>query len=329
MAEEETTERSGHWWRRLTLGIAITILLVLWTVFEWAHYVDEHYEPAIDAILAALRHVDLVSAIDGFVVGMTAVPFGSAGYWTPIAQFFAGLHGLWTTMLAGGWTAVLAGVTTVLAGIGLLFFAGAALGKANDWPDWLIAPASAIALVFAAIVVFTAGLSFVAFAEPLYSNVPQASVLTQGFDDLSGGFAESRAAYQGRTAFDPASQEGEGAYVAPFARRFAMTHVPFILVTAVIGIVVVVLLSMVAQAMEAGILLVLLIPSFAIAVIVTGAGVAYIGDHLLLVGLILLLIKLGTVSLPAVLGVGIVTLDKGKLFGELLAGIRELAGRVR
>jgi hypothetical protein len=317
MAEEEASE---HWWRRVTFGIGVTLLLVLWTFIEWLHFVHEHYEDAIDGIVVALRHVDLVAAIDGFVVGMIAVPFGAQGLWTPLFQFFAGLHGLWTMMLSGGWTAVVAGVSAVLAGIALLAFAGIGLDDKRERPAWVRVPAGAFALGFGAVVVFAAGLSVIAFTAPLTERVPQLAVLSGGFDDLSAGFAASRAAV---------AAPDEGASVAPFARRFAATHLPFIALTVAIGVAGVVLLVMLAQSMDAGVLLLVLVPPTAVAVLVAGAAVAYMVDHLLLVGLILALIKVATISLPTVVGVGIVTLDKGKLFGELFEAVRELGGRIK
>jgi hypothetical protein len=130
----------------------------------------------------------------------------------------------------------------------------------------------------------------------------------------------------GATAAAPATV-AHGDYTAAGVKfaEFAGSHWLFILETLVAGIIVVTVISFIAVKFEAPFLLTVFVPFMALGVLSLGAGVAWLIDHLLVLGAVQAVIwVVGLSSPPAVLGAVAWLLEKSHLSISTVEAVRKL-----
>jgi hypothetical protein len=307
---EPTSEkkRTIPWLTFLTLGGCIV------GMFSWFRETFEPFEAHLLTFRDTLARVDIVALTGAFIDGMHAYAPAQLDWWTPWGAFFAGFGGMWSAMTAGGGLAIACGVLVIGCGLALFVFAFA--NMENEGPRNCCSRTVFLAVMV--VVVFSAGvLTNLLIAGWIGSSGLGGWVATNQHD-LSNTYYETptpvatpeplsllqRMENLGVAAAPPAPAT-HGDYTAAGAKLagFAGSHWLFVLETLVVGILVVTIISFIAIKVEAPFLMTVFVPLMALGVLSLGAGVAWLIDHLLVLGAVQAVIwAVGLSSPPVAVG---------------------------
>jgi hypothetical protein len=330
-SEETTSEkkRTIPWLTLLTLGGCVV------GMFSWFKETFEPFKAHLVAFRDTLAQVDIVALTGAFIDGMRAYSPAQIDWGTPWGAFFAGFGGMWSAMTAGGGLAIACGILVIGCGLALAIFALSNIEKEGP-RNWC---ARTVFLAVTVVVVFSAGvltnllvaggfgssgfgnwvatnqldLSNTYYEPPAPVATPDSSSILQHMEALGVTIAPAPPAHGDYTA--------AGSKLA----EFAGSHWLFVLETLVAGILVVSIISFIATAMKAPFFMTLFVPFVALGVLSLGAGVAWLIDHLLVLGAVQAVIwVVGLSSPPVALGVVVWFLEKSHLSISTVEAVRKL-----
>ncbi len=152
------------------------------------------------------------------------------------------------------------------------------------------------------------------YAPTMPVATPEPSSLLQQMEDLGAAAA-------------PPAPPAHGNYAAAGAKLadFAGSHWLFVLETFVVGFLAIAIVSFIATAMKAPFFITLFVPFIALGVLSLGAGVAWLIDHLLVLGAVQAVIwTVGLSSPPLALGAVVWFLEKSHLSISTVEAVRKL-----
>jgi hypothetical protein len=326
-------KRTIPWLTLLTFGGCLV------GMFSWFKETLEPFEQHLVAFRDTLARLDIVALTGAFIDGMRAYAPAQLDWWTPWGAFFAGFGGMWSAMTAGGGLAIACGVLVIGCGLALSIFAFANMDNKGP-PNFC---SRTIFLGVMLVVVFSAGVltnlliaggfgssglgGWVAINQHALSNTyyePPTAVATPEPSSLA-----QRPDALGAAAATPAPA-AHGDYTAAGAKLagFAGSHWLFVLETLVVGILVVTIVSFIAIKFEAPFLMTVFVPFMALGVLSLGAGVAWLIDHLLVLGVVRAVIwAVGLSSPPVALGILVWFLEKSHLSISTVEAARKLFHR--
>jgi hypothetical protein len=329
---DETSEkkRTIPWVTILTFGGCLV------GMFSWFKETFEPFRESLITFRDSLARVDIVALTGAFVDGIRGYAPEHIDWGTPWGAFFAGFGGMWSAMTVGGGLAIACGVLVIACGLALTIFAFANIE--NDGPrNWY---ARTIFLAVAVVVVFSAGvltnllitswfgssafgtwvatnqhdLSDTYYAPATPVTTPEPSTLVQRLEALGVAVATPAPAAHG-------DYSAAGEKLAAFSG----SHWLFVLETLAVGSVVVTLISYIAVGFNAPPVLTVFVPFAALGVLALGAGVAWLIDHLLVLGAVAAVIwAIGLSSPPLAFGAVAWFLEKSHLSISTVESVRKL-----
>jgi hypothetical protein len=328
---EPTSEkkRTVPWLTLLTLGGCVV------GMFSWFKETFEPFKEHLVAFRDTLAGVDIVALTGAFIDGMRAYAPAEIDWGTPWGAFFAGFGGMWSAMTAGGALAIACGVLVIGCGLALSIFALA--NVENEGPrSWC---ARTVFLAVTVVVVFSAGVLANLLVAGGFGSSGLGSWVATNQHDLSNTYYELPTPVatpepssilqrmEGLTVTIAPAPPAHGNYTAAGAKlaEFAGSHWLFVLETLVAGILVVSIISFIATAMKAPFFMTVFVPFVALGVLSLGAGVAWLIDHLLVLGAVQAVIwTVGLSGPPVVLGAAVWFLEKSHLSISTVEAVRKL-----
>jgi hypothetical protein len=322
-------KRTIPWLTLLTLGGCIV------GMFSWFEETLEPFQAYLVALRDTIARVDIVALTGAFIDGMRGYAPDQLTWWTPWGAFFAGFGGMWSAMTAGGGLTIACGVLVIACGLALCIFAFANMENAGP-RNWC---SRAVFLAVTVVVVFSAGVLANLIIAGAFGSSGLGGWVATNQHDLSNTYYEpptpvatpeplsllQRMENLGVAATPVPVAPGD--YTAAGAKfaGFAGSHWLFFLETLILGILVVTIISFIAIKFEAPFIMTAFVPFLALGVLSLGAGVAWLIDHLLVLGAFQAVIwVVGLSSPPVAVGAVVWFLEKSHLSISTVEAVRKL-----